>query len=64
MRPTARPLWTAEEGRRKDKGVRLSNEPRHLGERATCYFFLKNEVEKILEICEQQTVNTCFCLAC
>lgn len=64
MRPTPGPLWTAEEDRRKDKGVRLSNELRHPGERATCYFFLKNEVEKILEIGEHQTVNTCFCLAC
>lgn len=25
-------------------------------------FFLKNQVEKILEICEQQTLKTCFCL--
>lgn len=27
MRPTPCPLWTAEEGRRKDKGVRLSMSP-------------------------------------
>lgn len=41
-------------------------EPRHPSERATgiCYFFLKNEVEKILEVRGQQTVKTCFYLAC
>lgn len=33
-------------------------------EQQVCYFFLKNDVEKILEICGQQTVKTHFCLGC
>ena len=44
-------LGTAEEGRRKGKGSEAGHEPRHPGERVTCTcYFLKNEVEKILEI--------------
>lgn len=45
-------LGTAEEGRRKGKGSEAGHELKPPGERVTCicYFFLKNEVEKILEI--------------
>lgn len=45
-------LGTAEEGRRKGKGSEAGHQLKPPGERVTCicYFFLKNEVEKILEI--------------
>lgn len=66
MRPPL--LGTIEKGRRKGKeseaGLVSVSPDTQVKEQQICYFFLKNEVEKILQICGQQTVKTRFCLGC
>lgn len=62
-------LGTVEKGRRKGKGSEagqesMSPDTQVKEQHLSVASFLKNAAEKILKICGQQTVKTCFCLAC